>query len=425
MLNLIKEGKEDDIGILSILDMINAMKGEETSAEITDLSIRTIRVDVNRLDVLMNLIGELVISKNGLAQIGRKYEIKELNEALTMIGEKINYLQDEIMRIRMIPVEHIFNRLPRFVRDLSKEMGKEINFIVEGKETELDKAILDEISDSLIHLIKNAVGHGIETSEVREDNGKDRIGKIRLVANRERDNVVIIVEDDGKGINPDEIRETARKNGLTTDELTDEEILDLIFIPGMTTVEEATETSGRGVGLDAVKTKIESLGGNVKLESKVGVGTKVALRLPPTLAIVKALLSKIGDEMYAISISDVIEIAYIEKDDIRTINGKEAMILRDRVLPLLRLSSLFHIYERDGNVVIVVDTDGGRIGLIVDAIVDQPEIIIKRWSGILHDIKSFCGVTILGDGRVVPVLDVSTLIYTADNRPTFAEQNRS
>ncbi|MCD1294167.1 chemotaxis protein CheA [Methanocella sp. CWC-04] len=380
-------------------------------------NIHSVRIDIDRLDVIMNLVGELVISRGRLFQIGSKHGLIDLNETLTMVDRSITDLQNEIMRIRMLPVDHVFNRFPRIVRDISKKQGKDINFIIEGQDTELDRTVLDEISDPLNHLIRNAVDHGIEMPEERVAKGKSATGTVKLVARRERSNVIIEVEDDGKGIDVNRVKQKAIDRGLLTEAqaaaMGDDEALMLIFKPGLSTAEKLSEVSGRGVGMDIVKTKVESLGGTVKIDSKPGEGTKTILKLPPTIAIVQALLIKVGDEHYAVSITNVVESEYVTESDIKTISGKEVIVIRDTLMPLIRLDRLFDIGTNDHmekRTVIVIEKGDEKIGLLVDFIESQQEIFVKPLSGLLQNIRGFEGVTIMGDGRVVPILDISTLV---------------
>lgn len=378
--------------------------------------IHSVRIDIDRLDIIMNLVGELVISRGRLFQIGSKHEISDLDETLGMVDRSITDLQNEIMRIRMLPVDHVFNRFPRIVRDISKKEGKDINLIIEGQDTELDRTVLDEISDPLNHLIRNAVDHGIEMPDERIAKGKSPTGTIRLTARRERSTVVLEVEDDGKGIDIARVKQKAVDRGIITEaqaeSMSDEEAIMLIFKSGLSTASKVTEVSGRGVGMDIVKTKVESLGGIVRIETKPGAGTRTILRLPPTIAIVQALIVMVGNERYAISITNVIESEYVRESDIKTINGKEVIVIREMILPIVRLDRLFNTKASDGidkRTVIVAEKGEEKVGLLVDQIESQQEIFVKPLNGLLQNIKGFEGVTIMGDGRVVPILDISTL----------------
>ncbi|WP_424357565.1 chemotaxis protein CheW [Methanocella sp. MCL-LM] len=379
-------------------------------------AIHSVRIDIDRLDIIMNLVGELVISRGRLFEISGKQGIHELNETLGMVDRSITDLQNEVMRIRMLPVDHVFNRFPRIVRDISKKEGKEIEFTIEGQDTELDRTVLDEISDPLNHLIRNAVDHGVEKPEVRVAQGKPAVGHIQLIARRERSNVIIEIIDDGKGIDVDRVKKKAVDKGLITqaqaDAMTEEEGVMLIFKPGLSTADKITEVSGRGVGMDIVKTKVESLGGTVKIETRPGKGTKTILKLPPTIAIVQALLVNVGSEKYAISITNVVETEYVKNTDIKTISGNEVIVIRDSILPLYRLYRYFDV-EVDPSITrhtaVVVEKGEEKVALLVDSIESQQEIFVKPLGGLLQSIKGFEGVTIMGNGRVVPILDVATI----------------
>ena len=390
---------------------------ERLSGKTTIRSASSIRVGVERLDVVMNLVGELVINRSRLTQIGNKYQLRELTETLARVDRIITDLQDEITQMRMIPVDHIFSRFPRLVRDISKMQEKEIDFIIEGSEIELDRTVLDEIGDPLLHLLRNAVDHGIELPDDRVSKGKSRTGTIKLIAKRERGYVTIIVEDDGKGIDPEEIRDIAVKKGFISEEraleLSDMEALLLIFNPGFSTAEITTDVSGRGVGMDVVKSKVESLGGTVEIQSQLGAGSSTRMRLPITMAIIQALLAEVNDETYAIPISGVLEILKVAAADIKTLHGTEVINLRGKVLPLVTLRQLFNIASDEHPetcIVVVIEKSDGNIGLVIDSILDQEEIVIKPLGKLLEGNRGFSGTTILGDGRVIPILDTTTLV---------------
>jgi two-component system chemotaxis sensor kinase CheA len=337
-------------------------------------------------------------------------------ESVNILEKSITSLQDEVMRIRMVKIERIFNKFPRMVRDLSRKLGKKIEFVVEGQDTELDRTVLDQINDSLVHLVRNAVDHGIEFPEERIKAGKPEVGLIRLSAKREKSNVVIEIEDDGKGLDPDLIKKKALERGLVDpseiEKMSDEDIKMLIFMPGFSTKNSATEISGRGVGMDVVKTTAEKLGGNVRIYSKKGEGTKIRINLPPTVAIIKSLIVRVGGEDYAIPLSNVIEALYIGEKNLKYIHGNPFLYVRGSVIPVLSLRNLFNIdREINGNRVgVIIERENEKFGLIVDEITNQQEIVIKPLTSFLSRVKGFLGVTILGDGRVIPILDVSALI---------------
>jgi len=398
----------DSVGINSCLR--SKQLKEERKSE-------SIRVNTSQLDTIMNLVGELVIGRSRLLQIATEYDIPELREAVTIMDKSIASLQDEIMRIRMVKIEKVFSKFPRMVRDLARKLGKKVEFVMEGLDTELDRTVLDEMSDPLVHLVRNAVDHGIEKPEERKAAGKSEIGKIRLSAWREKNNIIIEIEDDGKGLDIEKIKQKAIEKGVITpdkaESMSDDELKMLIFAPGLSTrEEEANEISGRGVGMDVVKTTVERLGGSVKLISEKGRGTKMRIHLPPTVAIIKSLFVKVGNEMYAIPISSVVEALYVTAENWKVIHGNPFLFVRGKLIPAFRLRDVFNVKKgrAEREVGIIVEKEGDRYALIADTISDQQEIVIKPLSGFLSKIKGFSGVTIVGDGRVIPIIDVSSLL---------------
>lgn len=381
--------------------------------------MKSLRISTDKLDKVVNLVGELVINKSRLAQLGTVYKIEELDSTMAIVGRTISDLQYEVTQMRMIPVGYVFNRFPKLVRDLYRTLGKEIEFVVEGKEIELDKTILEEIADPIVHLIRNAVDHGIESPEEREKKGKKRKGTIKLKAKRETAHVIISVEDDGRGIDVAKLRAIAVARGLiTADEaarLSDEEALNLIFMPGFSTAESTTEISGRGVGMDVVKAKVEMLNGSVEIKTMKNEGTRVLLKLPLTTAIIRALIVEVCGRKFAIPLSNVCEIVGITQAEMKSVTGKEVLILRDSVLPLFRLHSLFG-QKMDGKrlVAVVVERAEGRIGLVVDAALGQQEIVVKPPGEHLQSVLGLGGFTITGDGSVIPILDISSLSLRSD-----------
>lgn len=375
--------------------------------------IKNIRVDIERLDRMMNLVEDLVINRGRLEQIARKHGIKEFDEALGMIGRSVSDLQNLMMGIRMMPLERIFNRFPRVVRDVANHDGKEVEFIVEGGETELDRSMMDGLSDPLLHIIRNAVNHGIETPDARKAAGKPAKGLVRLTARRDKDNVIIHVEDDGAGIDHEKLRKKAVEKGFLTPEAaanaTKDELIALLFEPGFSTSEVINDISGRGVGLDVVKKTIESLKGTIKVESEPGRGTKFELVLPPTMAIVDVMMVRINGRRCAIPVSNVVEVAHARSDAIHRIGNTDAIILRDQTLPLYRLEDMFGRAEK-GDTLIVLQNDGKRCCIVVDYVDGQQEVVVKPLSRIAGNCRGISGVTIPGDGDVVPVLDVNTMI---------------
>ncbi|MEM3505320.1 MAG: chemotaxis protein CheA [Archaeoglobaceae archaeon] len=373
----------------------------------------SIRVDVQVLDTIMNLIGELVIIRGRLLQLASKYSVPELSEAINIMDKSVTRLQDEVMKLRMVKVEKVFNKFPRMVRDLARKLGKKVEFTMEGLDTELDRSVLDEISDPIMHLLRNAVDHGIETPEERIAVGKSETGKIRLSAKREKSNVVIEIEDDGRGLDLDKIRKKAIEKGIIAENtnLSDEEIKALIFLPGFSTKETPTEISGRGVGMDVVKTTVEKLGGSLRIISEKGKGMKIRINLPPTVAIIKSLLVSVSGQTYAIPLSNVVEAVYVEESNWRKIHGNPFLIVRGKPIFAFMLSEIFGCNTGNGRKVgIIVERENEKYALIVDSIVDQQEIVVKPLTGFLSKVRGFSGVTILGDGTVVPIVDVSSLL---------------
>ncbi len=390
-------------------------KREERVPQVFQLQKKSdsVRVDVKVLDTIMNLIGELVIIKGRLLQISSKYEIPELSEAIGIMEKSITSLQDEVMKLRMVKVERVFSKFPRMVRDLAKKFGKKIDFVMEGLDTELDRTVLDEMSDPIMHLIRNAVDHGIESPEERRGKGKSETGLIRLSARREKNNVVIELEDDGRGIDFEKVRKKAIEKGLISEnaQLSEDDLKALIFLPGFSTKDQATEISGRGVGMDVVKTTVEKLGGSLKLISEKGKGTKVRINLPPTVAIIKSLLVDVGSQVYAIPLSNVVEAVYVDRSNLKSIHGNPFLIVREKLIPAFKLSQLFGCENgKEREVGIIVEKENEKYALIVDSIVDQQEVVVKPLTGFLSKVRGFSGVTILGDGTVVPIIDVSSLL---------------
>jgi len=378
---------------------------------------QTVRVDIDRLDKLMNLVGELVMHKGRLEQIGATHKVNDLNETIEQIDRISTDLQSVVMKVRMVPIEQVFNRFPRMVRDLAKELDKEVEFLIEGKETELDRTVIDEIGDPLLHLLRNAIDHGLESSQERVAKGKPRQGNVFLRARHEGNNVYIEVEDDGGGINLERVVGKAVEKGLLTakeaESLSKDEIINLLFVPGFSTAMNVTDISGRGVGLDVVKTKIESLNGEIFIDSRPGLGTKFRVKLPLTLAIIQALMVAVKDEIYAIPLTSVDETTMITKQDIKMIQTQEVIMLRGNVLPLFRLARLINLpgdLSDDEDMYVVVVRKGDRqIGLVVDTLIGQQEIVIKALGKILTGISGIAGAIVAGDGNVRLILDITTL----------------
>ncbi|WP_138202709.1 chemotaxis protein CheA [Haloimpatiens lingqiaonensis] len=372
---------------------------------------QSVRVDLERLDKFMNMVSELVIHRTKLEQIGEEVKMPELNETLEQVARTTSDLQDLVMKIRMLPLEVVFSRFPRMIRDLSVELNKEMELIIEGQETELDRTVIDEIGEPLIHLLRNAADHGIEDKEERIKKGKEPVGKIKLVAYQEGTKAVIKVSDDGKGLDPEKIREKAEKLGIKTEGMTDSDINNLIFMQGFSTNEEVTDISGRGVGMDVVKTKISSLGGTLDLVSEIDKGTTFIITLPLTLQIIQALLVKIGEETMAISLGYIDRVIDYKEEKIKKSNNKEVIVYSDKVIPLIRVNEKLGIpYKKEGKKYIIIVKVGEKTaGLLVDSLLGQQEIVIKPLGKTLQSLKEYIGATILG-GTVTLILDVSSLV---------------
>jgi two-component system chemotaxis sensor kinase CheA len=380
---------------------------------------RTVRVDIGRLDKLMNLVGELVIGRARIERLVQESRLKAFEDPLSQLGRISGDIQELVTKLRMVPVSMVFDRLPRLVRDLSRQMGKDIQLQVEGAETELDRTVIDEIGDPMVHLLRNSLDHGIEEPDVREAHGKPRLGTITVAAYQEGNGVIIEVRDDGAGIDPEKVKKKAIERGIITQEqaasMTDAEAAQIVMLPGFSTADKVTDLSGRGVGTDAVKNKVESLGGQFMIYSKFGEGTRVVIRLPLTLAIVLALLIKVGEETYAISLENVEETLLVQKKDIKYVHGTPVTTVRGEILPLSDLSVIIGTpgerpdNEENAVVVVRVGRDRSRVGFMVDSFVGQQEIVIKPLGKLLLKVKGIAGATILGDGNVALILDAASL----------------
>ncbi|UOR87994.1 chemotaxis histidine kinase/response regulator CheAY2 [Helicobacter pylori] len=390
---------------------------------------QTVRVDVRRLDHLMNLIGELVLGKNRLIRIygdveerydGEKF-LEELNQVVSSISAVTTDLQLAVMKTRMQPVGKVFNKFPRMVRDLSRELGKSIELIIEGEETELDKSIVEEIGDPLIHIIRNSCDHGIEPLEERRRLNKPETGKVQLSAYNEGNHIVIKISDDGKGLDPVMLKEKAIEKGVISERdaegMSDREAFNLIFKPGFSTAKVVSNVSGRGVGMDVVKTNIEKLNGIIEIDSEVGIGTTQKLKIPLTLAIIQALLVGVQEEYYAIPLSSVLETVRISQDEIYTVDGKSVLRLRDEVLSLVRLSDIFKvdaILESNSDVyVVIIGLADQKIGVIVDYLIGQEEVVIKSLGYYLKNTRGIAGATVRGDGKITLIVDVGAMMDMA------------
>lgn len=394
---------------------------------VTPVKTQTVRVDVQRLENLMNLVGELVIDRTRLLDVGGGLKnqlgsgdlIETLEEVSVHIGRITTDLQEEIMKARMFPIEQVFNRFPRMVRDLAQKANKEVEFIVEGKETELDRTVIEEIGDPLIHLLRNAIDHGIELPEERIALGKPAQGKVHLKAFHQENQIVITVEDDGRGMDPDKIRSTAVEKGIISAEaaarLSDREAINLIFSAGFSTATVISDISGRGVGMDIVRAHIEKINGIIDIDSVYGKGTRFTIKLPLTLAINRSLLVYLGERVFAFPLSSVVEIINVERKNIQRVQRREVVMVRGEVLPILKLSKLLEIsddneQEPERFPVVVCGISEKRVGFVVDSLIGEQEIVIKSLGDYIGQVPGLAGATIMGDGRVALILDVRGLV---------------
>ena len=398
-------------------------KAAANTANKAKMGSRSVRVDIDKLDVLMNLVSELIIAKNGLVSVSANGVNSEEN--YQTFHEQIEYLErvttnlhESVMKVRMVPIDSVVNRFPRMIRDLNRKLNKKMELYMSGEETELDRTVIDEIGDPLMHLLRNSADHGLESNEERVRLGKPEVGSIFLDAYQDGNNVIIEVRDDGAGINIDKVREKAISKGSITEKqaetMTDKDFIDLLFMPSFSTADKITDVSGRGVGLDVVKTKIEALGGSISAKSVAGEGSTFTIQLPLTLAIIQALMVEVGKEKYAIPLGNINGIEDIKKEEICFVQSKEVIHLRGSVIPILRLDEILDIEEpeRDSDSLIVVVMKKGeqQVGLIIDKLLGQQETVIKSLGRHITNNKLFSGATILGDGEVALILDTNTLI---------------
>jgi two-component system chemotaxis sensor kinase CheA len=402
---------------------------------------QTIRVDIERLDLLLNLVGELVINRTRISDIANTLEraltdkngaaahlnghakalaplAKELADSSALLARTTNEIQESIMKVRMVPIGQVFDRFPRMVRDVAKARGKEVQLQISGAETDLDKTIVDEVGEPLMHLLRNCVDHGIESPEERERRGKPRHGTISLNAYHEGNQIIIEVTDDGNGIDLDRVRARGIKQGLigADDRLSDREIIELIFTPGFSTAEVISDVSGRGVGMDVVKKNITRLKGVFDVNTMPGAGTTFTIKLPLTLAIIQALLVRVVDELYAIPLDSVIESQRVEMTDVRTVHGNEVITLRGQVVPLVRVADFFELggaRDPEKVMIVIVGLQGRQVGLVVDSFQGEQEIVIKPLSDVVGRIPGISGATILGNGSISLIIDVHSLVSEA------------
>ncbi|MFL5582870.1 MAG: chemotaxis protein CheW [Gemmatimonadaceae bacterium] len=376
---------------------------------------RNVRIDLRRLDNLMNLIGELVITRGRLLQVAAGVRDAALEETVRQASRLIGDLQDEIMTSRLVPVWQVFDRFPRLVRDAARALGKQVNFVIEGKDIEIDRSMLDEIGDPIVHLLRNAIDHGIEPPAARLAAGKPAAGTLRLTAARERSAVVVRVSDDGRGIDRGKVLAKAKAARLVDQsklDLSDDELVRLISRAGFSTADAVTDISGRGVGIDAVQSRVRALGGALDIRSAAGHGTTIALRLPLTLAIVRALLARVGDEVYALPMTHVSETVELDQQALRRVRGREVLVLRDDVLPVVRLRDVVRLPAGEDRLrqVVILDVAERRAGLVVDELAGQQEIVVKQFDGVRGGLAVFSGATILGDGAPALIVDVASLL---------------
>ncbi len=407
-------------------DKANSLKSRDVSESAESQTLQSVRIDVNILDNLMNIVEELVIDRSRINRLGKllaaKYEdddtIEELSLTSGHIIKIINELQESIMKVRMIPISAIFSRFPRLVRDLAQKQKKELNFIIEGNETELDRSIVEKIRDPLIHLLRNAVDHGVELPEDRLKLGKPVPATVRLSAFQEQGHICIILEDDGGGMNPEKLKSKAVEKGFLTEEaaisLSANDAINLIFLPGFSTAEKTTEVSGRGVGMDIVRTNIENLGGSILIDSVLGRGTRFTLRLPLTVAIVQGLLIASGATTYIMPLASVVETIKVGRNEIQTINCNPVIRLRDSIVPIINLEDLLNRQKwnnqiNEQNLIVIIGNGANLIGLIVDDLMERQEIVVKPLGKYMDDVEGITGGTILGDGNVALILDALSL----------------
>lgn len=401
-------------------------------------TIKTVRVDVEKLDTLMNLVGELVIERTRLERFVDVFESKfgsediaeDILEISSHLGKVTTDLQDEIMKARMLPVAQVFNRFPRMVRDMAHKLGKEIDFIIEGKETELDRNVIEVIGDPLIHLLRNSIDHGIEDTQERQRLGKPAKGHLKLKASYSEGHIVITVEDDGRGIDVQKLKNKALQRGLILQEhyerMSDREAQNLIFTPGFSTVEEdhVSDISGRGVGMDIVRTQIENINGMVDYYTVPGQGTRFSIKLPLTLAITRALMVEYGSRTYAFPLTYVVETLYVNRSEIKTIRHSEVIIIRGQVCPLKRLGDIFNYgtsnSENDKVYVVIVGSGDRKLGVIVDELIGEQEIVIKSLGSYLGQVEGLAGAAILGDGKVSLIVDVRSLVRNAGSEEALS-----
>jgi len=433
---VIDEGSEkqtDEKQIKSEQDDLKVPKNKEVKRDRGDrfknTESSTIRVDVERLDDLMNLVGELVLERNRLLQVSREFRIKqdwqEYEEKMAETTEKINFITGElqlsVLKMRMVPIDRLFKKYPRLIRDIARDKKKKVELVITGGETELDKTVIDLIGDPLVHLMRNAIDHGIESPEVRQKRGKPRTGKIELSASQEGNHIIIMIKDDGGGIDIEKVKKKALEKKIATEAqikgMSDTDAIQLIFEPGFSTADQVSDLSGRGVGMDVVRNNIRNLNGIIDVQSEYGKGSTFILKLPLTLAVIQALVVKVAKEIYAVPLASVVETIRISEQEIQTIDHKEVIRHRDSVIPVLYLDRLFNVirsqdeYETSRKIkyVVLIAIAEKRYGLIVDHLLGQEEVVIKSLGEYLGNVPGIAGGTITGDGRVRLILDTANV----------------
>jgi two-component system chemotaxis sensor kinase CheA len=379
----------------------------------------TLRVSIEKVDQLINLVGELVITQAMLAQNSRDVDpglYQQLTAGLADLERNTRDLQEAVMSIRMIPMSVVFNRFPRMLRDLAAKLGKKVDLVTQGEATELDKSLVEKITDPLTHLVRNSCDHGIEMPADRLAKGKPEMGTITLVASHQGGSIVIEVRDDGRGLNRQKLISKAQEKGIEAHEgMSDSEVWGLIFAPGFSTADQVTDVSGRGVGMDVVKKNITSLGGHVEIDSAEGYGMKVSVRLPLTLAIMDGMSVGVGEEVYILPLSSVVESFQVKPDTVKTVAGSGRVVeVRDEFMPVIELEKIFEVprfdFEHVSNIMVVVEAEGGRVALLVDELLGQQQVVVKNLEANYRKVNDVSGATIMGDGRVALILDIGSLV---------------
>ena len=417
-----KEQKEPQKPVSPAPSSSSTSKSKATPKKAEKKSSETIRVDVERVENLMNLVGEIVLDRNRILRVTQDVEkecrteaVEKLVEAVTSLDRTVSDLQVAVMKLRMQPIKKIFSKFPRLVRDLARKLNKKVQLIIEGEDTELDRSILDKLEDPLIHLVRNALDHGIEPPEERIAKGKPEVGTVRLFAYHEGDHIVVGIQDDGRGIDPEKVKKKALEKGLITPEqaaqMSDKEAYELIFLPGFSTADKVSDVSGRGVGMDVVASTIHSLRGSIEIDSELGKGTTILLKLPLTVAIIRTLMLGCNGQVYAVPLHSVVEIVRYQEEQVKEVGSFKSFMLRDEVLPLFSLNELLEVPDNNNKAFVVIVKVGEKlIAVSIEKLFGEEEIVIKSLGELLSDIPGIAGATIAGDGRVVLILDLNSLL---------------